>query len=118
VTPVTAAPDALMLRHLVDIVGPPIALYPHDAGAERWIAALHLARTYLGCDARLLCVVDNADRARVLRRQITELALATAHVVVPDDDAQRAACAVAAVVTLDPSDGQPTALARVLVEIG
>jgi hypothetical protein len=108
-----------MLRHLAEVVGSPIALYEADAGAERWIAALHIATTYLGSDARLVCVlpVGAEARARVLRRQIGELALATAHVVTANQ-AERAACFAAAARVLDPSDAAPTALARVLAEVG
>lgn len=89
-------PDEQTLRHLREVVGRPIILVTDARRACTAIAALHVARTYLGCHSRVVCMVDDASEAATLRRQINELALPGAHVFVPTHDAERAACIGAA----------------------
>lgn len=126
-------PDESTLRHLRDVVGGPIALLIGAEGADRLVAAMHVARTYLHSRARLVCAIESgADAVRLVRRQINELALPTAHVVVHANDRELAACVRAAAaiagdatlaetldlptVPIDPSTA-PTAIARTLAGI-
>jgi hypothetical protein len=94
------APHEATRRHLLEVVGPPIALCVGGYDCAMVVAGLHIARTYNGCKARVVCAVvpDDGEVAHALQRQARELALPTAHVLTPDPAALVACLVVAEAV--------------------